>query len=373
MSFFESRKSWVTIDLSAITKNLSLIKKRVNRARVMPVVKSDAYGHGLIEVSRALLKEGIWGLGIYEIEEAALLRENGIDCPIFLLSGLLGDDPRRALELDLTVGVVKQVELYEINEASKAIGKISKVHLKVDTGMSRFGLDPRELLKIVSEREKFKSIEIEGIYSHLSSSDDPNDTENLSQIVLFEEILKEIKGLGLSPQYIHLANSGGIFNFTQSIFNLVRPGISLYGAYSRKGKLLPEKGLLPALRFWSKVVEVKEIGPGRGLSYGHSFITKGSMRIAIIPVGYDNGYPRALSNRAHVVINGKRCPIVGTICMKTMLVDVTELKKCQPGDDVLLIGSPEEGITVTELSKAASTISYELLCLIGKLNRRNFI
>ena len=373
MSFFESRKSWVTIDLSAIRKNLSLIKKRVNRARVMPVVKSDAYGHGLIEVSRALVREGIWGLGIYEIEEAALLRENGIGCPIFLLSGLLGDDPRRALELDLTVGVVKESEIYEINEASASLGRVSRVHLKVDTGMSRFGLEPQELLGIVSGRKRFKNIEIEGIYSHLSSSDDPKDEENTSQIALFKDILKEIRGLGLSPKYVHLANSGGIFNFKESIFNLVRPGISLYGAYSQKGNALPERGLLPALKYWSKVVEVKEIGPGKGLSYGHSFITKGNMRVAIIPVGYDNGYLRALSNRAHVVINGKRCPIVGTICMKTMLVDVTELKKCQPGDDVLLIGRAEEGITVTELSRAASTISYELLCLIGKLNRRNFI
>ncbi len=373
MSFFESRKSWVTIDLSAIRKNLSLIKKRVNGASIMPVIKSDAYGHGLIEVSNVLLKEGIWGLGIYEIEEAALLREKGIDCPIFLLSGLLGDDPRRALELDLTVGVVKESEIYEINEASRAMKRISKVHLKVDTGMSRFGLTPKALLRIILEREKFKNIEIEGIYSHLSSSDDLADPENMSQIALFKDILREVKGAGVTPKYVHLANSGGIFNFRESLFNLVRPGISLYGAYSQKGDNLPEKGLLPALRFWSRVVEVKEFGPGRGLSYGHSFITRKRMRIALIPVGYDNGYPRALSNRAHVVINGKKCPIVGTICMKTMLVDVTELKKCQPGDDVLLIGRAEEGITVTELSKAASTISYELLCLIGKLNRRYFI
>ncbi len=373
MSFFESRKSRVTIDLSAIKENLSLVRRKANKASIMPVVKSDAYGHGLVEVSSLLVKEGIWGLGIYEVGEAALLRKKGIDCPIFLLSGLLGDDPRQTLELDLTVGVVRPTELKEINAASKAMGKISKVHLKVDTGMSRFGLEPRELLMIASERERFKNIEIEGIYSHLSSSDDPNDTENLSQIILFEDILREIKGLGLSPPYIHLANSGGIFNFRESIFNLVRPGISLYGAYSPKGEPLPPRGLLPAMRFWSKVVEVRETGPGRGLSYGHSFVTDRNMRIAIIPVGYDNGYPRALSNRAHVVINGKRCPIVGTICMKTMLVDVTELKKCQPGDDVLLIGRAEEGITITELSKAASTISYELLCLMGKLNRRDFI
>ena len=373
MAFFESENSLVEIDLSAISYNLRKLYliTHPKGCKLMPIVKSDAYGHGLLEVTKELLKHDIWGLGIYELEEAAILRQAGIGEQIFLLSGLLNGDAKRAIELDLTIGIVAKRELCELNLAAKALSKRVNVHLKVDTGMGRFGLLPNDIFDVITSRSKWPYLNIEGLYSHFSCADDEKSPQNIKQLRLFKTILRDLKGHGFIPRFIHMANSAAIFNFKESLFNLARPGIAIYGAYKRDnlGDILR-----PALSFSSKVVDIKELSKGSGISYGHTTYLKRDSKVALVPVGYDNGFLRALSNRADVLIKGKRCKVLGAICMKTIIVDVTHVSDVEIGERVTLIGE-ERGneMSVVELADRAGTISYELLCLIGKLNRRRFV
>ncbi len=373
MTFFESENSLVKINLSAISHNLKLLSSitEPKGSKLMPIVKSDAYGHGILEVTKELLKNDIWGIGIYELEEATILRQSGIKAKVFLLSGLLDGNAKRAIELDLTIGIVTKRELHELNEAGRALSKKVDVHLKVDTGMGRFGLLPNEFFEIVKSRDKWTHLNIIGVYSHFSSSDQKDSPQNIKQLNLFKEILKNAREMGFYPEFIHMANSAAIFNMQESLFNLARPGIAIYGAYESSDI---NKRLKPALSFSSKIVDIKELPKGAGISYGHTFLLKRKSKLALIPVGYDNGFLRCLSNKADVLIKGKRCRIVGNICMKTLIVDITDVNNVEIGEEVIFIGqSLGKEITAVELAKKANTISYELLCLIGKLNKRRFI
>ncbi len=370
MSFIPSDKAVIKIDLSALRHNFSVLHSLMARGggMLMPVIKSDAYGHGMKEIACALRDLPLWGFGIYECSEARVLRTAGLKNRLFLLSGLLGDDPGDILELSVTPGIVKRSELDRLDRAADANGAQITVHLKADTGMGRFGMEPAEIVEIASGRHRWPRLHFEGLYTHMSSADEPHDPANRRQIERFFLLLQSVREKGWRPRFVHMANSAALLNFADARFNLARPGIALYGGDCFRQSACDFR---PVMSFVSRIDQVRRFLPGMGLSYGHTFTCRRKSVIGVVPVGYDNGYPRSLSNRADVLVRGKRCPVVGNICMKALLVDVTEAGSISPGQEVVLMGrSGLDRVDVCELAQKAGTISYELLCLLGKLNKR---
>ncbi len=365
----------VHIDLGALVENLAALKALLAKPDVgiMAVIKSDAYGHGLIQVAKALWKHGIWGFGISEIEEAIALRQAGIKSPILLLSGLCQGTEEQVLGLDLITGVPDLGTLEGLERAASKRGVMAKVHLKIDTGMGRLGLTIEELIQIVRDRSHWPHLRFTGLYSHLSAADDPGDPFNQDQIQRFEKAIVKIKALGWHPPEIHLANSAGLIHFKNAHHHLTRPGIALYGAYPGDQARLKLR-LRPVMSFKSQVISIRSVPKGFPISYGHTYYTKRPSKIAVVPVGYDDGYPRSLSNKAWALVRGIRCPVIGSICMKALMLDVTKAEGVRQGDEVVFLGRQgQDTITIEELAMWAGTISYELLCLLGTRNQRHFI
>jgi len=365
----------VEIDLEALVHNLRVLTSRLASASVglLAVVKSDAYGHGLLEVSRTLVSAGVWGLGISEIEEAREIRRAGIASPVVLLSGLYPGGEKEVFDLDLIPGVTDRRTLETLESEGARRGSIRKIHVKLDSGMGRLGLGQEEFLDCVARRDSWPHLEFDGLFSHLSSADEPRDPLNEIQIHRCEAVIGEIRRLGWAPRVVHVANSAGLLHFPASHFDLVRPGIALYGAYpGEESRNLVS--LRPVMRFRSKVIAVRCLPCGCPVGYGHAYSTVRDSRIAVIPVGYDDGYLRSLSNRARVLIRGRRCPVVGRICMKALMADVSDLSDVQPGEEVVLLGRQgEETITVEDLARWGDTVNYEVLCLLGSRNERRFL
>ncbi|OCC15446.1 Alanine racemase [Dissulfuribacter thermophilus] len=367
----------VIIDLDAICHNFSVIKRALPgpAQKIIAIVKSDAYGHGMVEVSRVLEgKEGLWGFGVSEVGEASILRECGIKSPILLISGITEGLEQQAFDLDLSIGITTKEEILRLSDVGKKLGRQIQCHLKIDTGMTRFGLSQEDALWIIKKQFALEGIKLEGLYSHLACADEPCEPLNLEQINRVQEFLKMATGLGWTPSITHLLNSAGIFHFKQAAFDAVRTGIALYGAIPFNGHdINKEFGLKPALSFKSRIHSLRDVPKGCRVGYGGTWTASRPSKLATIPVGYDNGYLRSLSNRAQVLVGGKRVPVVGRISMRSTVIDVTECGECRVGDEVVLIGKQgDEEITCEELARFADTITYELLCLIGTRNIRVF-
>ena len=339
----------------------------------MPVVKSDAYGHGLAETGRILEQEQrVWGFGIATADEARILREAGIKKRLFLLAGCFPHEKPALKELDLTVGAVSIEMLDELQGFARRHGIRQKVHLKVDTGMGRYGVLPEEAVAIASGLRRWPDIILEGLYTHMPAADRPSDPFNVAQIEQFARLVGRVRSAGWKPRYIHMANSAAVMNFPSSHFNLVRPGIAIYGS-------LPENSgqhartLKDVMSFESAIQTVRCLKAGTPVGYGRAARLENNSLVAVVPTGYDDGYLRSLSSRGIVMVRGKRCPVLGRICMRAMMVDVSAVDRPAPGDRVLLFGSAGgHALPVDEIARLADTISYELLCLAGTRNRRIF-
>jgi alanine racemase len=364
----------IEIDLMAVRHNFNVLNGLLKStgARIMAVVKSDAYGHGLIEVSQVLESAGVWGFGISEVEEAVSLRQGGITAPILFMSGLPPEAEKEVMALDLIPGVTDVSSLDTLERVAAVRDEICIVHLKVDTGMGRLGFSPDELYKVVKDPDRWPHLVLEGLYSHLSSADDPLDPFNTVQLDTFASVLDKVKGIGWRPLTVHLANSAGLIHFPSAHYDLVRPGLAIYGSYPG---LQSQKGieLRPVMSFRSEIIAVRNLSEGSPVSYGHCFYTTRPSRIAVVPIGYDDGYLRSMSNRSVVLIRGRCCPVVGHICMKAFMVDVSMLDGVTRGEEVVLLGRQgDRVITVEDLAQWSGTISYELLCLLGTRNKRFF-
>ena len=364
----------IEIDLTAVSHNFTVLKGLLKNtgARIMAVIKSDAYGHGLLEVSQVLESAGVWGFGVSEVEEAISLRAGRITAPILFLSGLPPGAEKEVMALDLIPGVTDVSSLDTLERVASMRDETCRVHLKVDTGMGRLGFSPDELYEVVKELNQWPHLCFEGLYSHLSSADDPLDPFNTVQLNTFASVLEQVRGMGWNPPTVHLANSAGLIHFPSAHYDLVRPGLAIYGSYPG---LQSQKRieLRPVMSFRSEIVAIRNLAEGSPVSYGHSFYTKRPSRIAVVPVGYDDGYLRSMSNRSSVLIRGRRCPVVGSICMKAFMVDVSMLDGVTPGEEAVLLGRQgDEIITVEDLAQWGGTISYELLCLLGSRNKRFF-
>ncbi len=370
----DNNPNLVKIHLNYAIANLRLLSGMLNHeTAIMPVVKSDGYGHGLVEISKKLAGEnGVWGFGISTLQEAYLLRRAGISSRLFLLSGCFPGDETDAARLETVTGVISMEMLDRLQKTAEHLGRKIPVHLKVDTGMVRYGLSPEELMEIVHARSKWRNILFQGIYTHMPVADERQNAFNTHQINRFSHLLNLVRKAGWDPEYVHMANSAALINFPQSHFNLVRPGIAIYGSVPW-GTAGNNPGLQNVMSYSSRISSLRRVTGGTRIGYGHAVRVQKNSVVAVVPAGYDDGYMRSLSNSGKVLVKGVRCNILGRICMKAFMVDVTDVPYPEVGERVVMLGhSGNDAITVDELASWAGTISYELMCLAGRRNRRIF-
>lgn len=372
-----SEKSWnrVTIDPEALHANYRLFQDQVGRGvRVMAMVKADAYGHGMVAAARIFAQSGCDAFGVAEIQEGVDLRSCGVRGDIFVLLGCRPHDCSLFFQYDLTPVVFDFASIERISQTAVTLHKEISVHLKIDCGMGRLGLIAEEATPLIQLVESLPGVHLGGVMAHFPLSDDPKSTTSKELENRFSELCQR---LSLETNILHIANSGAVFNLPDSYYNMVRPGIGLYGYYPDGGSGqvdLGEDRLQPAMTFTTKVLQVKNVPANYGISYGHTYITKQPSTLAVLPVGYADGYLRALSNRAEVLIHGCRVPIRGRVCMNMCMVDVSKLHGVQPGDEVVLLGSQgDASISADEIGRWANTISYEVLCLFGNNNEREYL
>ena len=364
------RPTWAEVNLNNLAHNFNQIKKLLApKTKIMVCVKADAYGHGLIPVSEKLVSCGVDYLGVASIDEGIRLREAGISIPILILGLMLKKDIQPVFKYKLTTTVCDAGLAYALNNKAKVIGEPANVHIKVDTGMGRIGVLHRDAQGLVNKIHKLKFINIEGIFTHFAFAD-MNKDFTVYQIDLFNRLIQKLNKAGIYIPLIHAANSMGVIGYKNSHFNMVRPGLVIYGLYPKKDlKII----LRPVLSLKTKVLFIKRLPKGYGISYGHDYITKKTTTIATLPIGYGDGYPRNLSNRAPVLIGGRRLKINGRICMDQAMVDVGDFK-VKVGDEAVLIGSQAKNkITAEELANLAHTISYEIVCGLGSRVPRVYV
>ncbi len=361
-----SRPTWTEIDLDAIAHNYRAIKNRLTKGTdVLAVVKANAYGYGMVEVARRFAKEKVPYLGVASVDEAILLRKAGIKLPILILSSILPKEVKEALEYDLTLTVCDGDLPPAIDKAAHKLNKRALVHVKVDTGMGRLGIWHDEADRLIEEVLAFKNIILEGIFTHFSSADEEEAHYTVRQIDNFKRLIADIELKGAEIRYVHAANSAGAVLYKDSHFNMVRPGLMLYGLYPNEAITRIVK-LKPALSLKTRIIFLKRTPAGRNISYGRTYTTKKETIIATLPIGYADGLNRRLSNKGEVIIKGKRAPIVGRICMDHTMIDVGDVDGVKVGDEVVLIGTQgSQTITVEEIARLLDTIPYEVVCWIS--------
>lgn len=363
------------IDLTALRDNFRNIVALVGpRVKVLAVVKADAYGHGLVEVAACLARAGATIFGVANVAEGRRLREGGITGELLVLLGGRTGSVAELLKYDLTPVVYDLEYLRELAGAAAAAGRTISVHLKIDTGMRRLGIRPEELPEFMELLGSLASLRLAGILSHFPQSDSADLAPTSAQNRRFSEIVAAL-GVGGEGPVLHIANSAAFLREPRSRHDLVRPGITLYGCYPAGDPGVRERlSLRPVMSFKSRVLQVKEVEAGAGVSYGHLFKTVRPTRLAVLPVGYADGYLRRLTGRAQVLIGGRRVPVVGRICMNLCMADITGMNEVRPGDEVVLLGRQGvEEITADELAGWQETISYEVFCLFGASNQRVYL
>ncbi|HDZ02316.1 MAG TPA: alanine racemase [Nitrospirae bacterium] len=360
----ELQKAFAEINLSALSHNLKVVREKTGNKHILAVVKADAYGHGAVEISKHLIQKGISKLGVAFTKEAIELRESGITTPILIFFDRDNIDACFNYNLTPTVFDFNTAGNFSA-EACRRKLKIA-IHIKVDTGMGRTGFDIRKARTEIPKIAALKNIEPEGLMSHFSEADLQDKDFANQQIKAFLSLVKDLKQKKIHFKYLHMANSAAVLSMTEAHFNMVRPGIMLYG-YG-----YPEvKGLKPLLSLKSKIIYLKKVPPGTPISYGRTFITERKSTIATLPVGYADGYSRKLSNCGEVLINGKRAPVAGRVCMDTIMVDVTDIPDVSYKSDVILIGKQgKESITAGDIADKTGTIPYEVLTSVGQRIKR---
>ena len=355
------RPTWVEVDLSAIACNVRRLCEIIGpQVGLLAVLKADGYGHGAVKVARTALNNGACMAGVACVSEGIALRRAGITAPILVLGCTPAWQAHEAILNDITVTIFAADVARAFSKAAQELNRRARAHIKVDTGMGRLGLLPDEVVGFLREIEALPSLEIEGIFTHFSVADsDPDYTR--WQLARFSEVLDEIRRSGFTLRYTHAANSAALLTLPEARFNLVRAGIALYGLAPSPQVPLPD-GFRPALAFKTQVAQVKRLPPGSYVSYGNTYQTQGYERIAVIPVGYADGFRRAPRHWGEVLVKGQRAPIVGRVCMDHAMINVTHIPHVRQGDEVVLIGQQgEEEITVDEVAQRLGTISYEVV------------
>lgn len=358
------RPTHILVDLDKLTQNYRAIQHKVGETTVMPILKANAYGHGLVRVGQHMQEIGAKILGVAYLEEGILLREAGVTAPILVLGGILGSQTPLFLQHDLTLTVSSHQKLEQVESAAASMGLKARVHLKIDTGMERIGVHYYSADSLLESSVKCKHVKIEGIFSHFANSDSTDLSSAKMQLERFLEVLDFYEKHSLPTPQRHMANSGAILQLPDSWLDVVRPGILLYGVYPSAGVERSIK-VEPAIRWSSRVVYFKVVRPGHPVSYGSTWQSDHNVRVVTVPVGYGDGYFRSMGGKAQVLIHGKRYPVVGTICMDQFMVNI-EQDSAFNEDEVILVGeNGEEKISVEELAEWAGTIPYEVLTNIN--------
>ncbi|NJD37394.1 MAG: alanine racemase [Geobacter sp.] len=368
---FDSRPTFAEIDLEALRANVGVIRRSVpSRAAVLAVVKADAYGHGFLEISRELERQGVDAFGVAFLAEAIQLRKSGIDKPILLLGGIYPGQERKCVGFGISSAVFSLDQLKAFDLAAGKLYRKALVHLKVDTGMGRLGIPYDQVPALLDALKLLPNIYLEGVLSHFASADELDESGQYftrQQAERFSWAVEQVRKAGFAPRYIHIANSAGALLNDYLFCNLVRPGIALYGALPSpdfQGRLT----LQPVMRLKSKIAMLKWVEPSTPISYGRRFTAEQRTLIASVPVGYADGYPRALTNKGQALVRGQRARVSGTVCMDWLMLDVTHIPGVTVGDEVTLMGEDRQGnrVFAEELAEWAGTIPYELFCGISK-------
>jgi alanine racemase len=361
------RPTEARIDLGALAHNTRSLREVIGpEVGIIAVVKADAYGHGAVPVARMLEGLGVKGFGVATVEEGVELRQAGIRAAVLVMGAAFGREHGEVIQHELTpmVGVDEDVERFA--RAARKAGRLRfGIHVKVDTGMTRLGVTHHRFESFLRHCARHPTVRVDGLATHFASAEleDPAPTEQ--QLRRFIGCLDQARAMGADPQVIHAANSAAAIRFPRTRFDLVRPGLVLYGAHP--GPAVPELDLRPVISLQTRINALRRVPAGTGVSYGATHVTTRETLVATLPVGYADGYPRTLSNRAQVLVRGRRAPLVGTVCMDLCMVDVTDVPGVQVGDRVLLLGGDgEEIIRPRDLAGWAGTIPYEVLCGISR-------
>ncbi len=368
---YDSRPTFAEIDLTALRHNFQVIRSSVPLStEILAVVKADAYGHGFMDISRELETLGVNAFGVAFLAEGIQLRKSGIDKPILLLGGVYPGQERKCIGFNLSTVVFNLEQAQALNQAAGKLFRKAQVHLKIDTGMGRLGIPYTDVPAFLQELKQLPHIALEGLISHFASADELDESGirfTVLQTERFERVLAETRAAGFAPRYIHIANSAGALLKDIPGCNLVRPGITLYGALPSPG-FRGRLDLQPVMSLKSRIAMLKWVEAGTTISYARRFTAADRTLIASVPVGYADGYPRALTNKAEVLVRGQRARVTGTVCMDWIMLDVTQIAGVTVGDEVILMGTDGAGnsILAEELAAAAGTIPYEIFCGISK-------
>lgn len=370
------RPAWAEVDLSAIASNMKQLRRAAAPgARIMGVVKANAYGHGAVPVSNAVLRNGADYLGVAILDEARELRQAGITAPILILGYTPCEQAEEAVNLDITQTVYSWEGAHAISQAAVKLKKQAKIHIKVDTGMGRLGFpaDESSVAEII-KAAALPGIAVEGIMTHFSVADTADKEYTYHQYALFSEVISQLRKRGFPDVIKHAANSAALIDLPGVHLDMVRAGISVYGLYPSQEVQKGNLDLKPALSLKARVAYVKTVPADTSISYGRTFVTKGETRIATIPVGYADGYSRLLSNKAHALAHGARVPVIGIVCMDQLIIDISEVPEVRVGDTVTLIGREgEQSVTADELADLIGTINYEIVCMISSRIPRLYV
>lgn len=369
------RPVWAEINLDTIATNIKNIKKLVGDKELIAIVKADCYGHGAVDVVPTLLDNGASRLAVAMLTEAIELRENNINAPIVILGYTplyLGEE---LINYDIEQTVYDLDYAKELSKIALSFNKKAKIHIAIDTGMGRIGFLPGDdTVKIINEVYNLEGLEVIGIYSHFSTSDEKDKTYANEQLFKFKKVMGDLKAIGIEIPLKHISNSGAIIDMPETYLNGVRPGIILYGYYPSNEVSKDTLSVKPALTLKAKIAHVKELHKDMYISYGKTFKTNKKTIVATLPIGYGDGYPRALSENAKVIVNGKFASILGRICMDQCMIDVTDIENVKTGDEVIILGGEGDlKFNADDMAEALGTINYEILCRIKSRIPRVYI
>lgn len=365
------------IDLDAVEYNIEMMRRNVREeVKMLGVVKTDGYGHGAVQIAKMLSpKDYMWGFAVATLDEALVLRRAGIEKPLLVLGCIFPDQREDMIKHDIRMTLYTEEMAREVSELAVKMGKQAYIHIKLDTGMSRLGfMMEEETVEIIERISRMPNLALEGMYTHFAKADEIDKSFTEMQIKNYVWMKETLEQRGVTFQYYHCSNSAGIIDVPEANMDLVRAGISTYGLYPSEEVHKDNVPLKPAMELISHVAHVKWVEAGTPVSYGGTYITDRKTKIATIPVGYGDGYPRSLSNKGYVLIHGKKAPILGRVCMDQFMVDATEIDDVKYADKVTLVGNDgDEKLPVEVLSGLSGRFNYEFVCDLGKRIPREFI
>ncbi len=369
VSLKDFRPVWTEINLDNLAHNIREVRRLVGeKVIITSVIKADAYGHGAAAITKTLLDNGSDRFAVATLSEAIELRKSGVNSHILILGYTPKYQSRFVVENDITQTIYNVEDAIAISEVAKYLGKTAKIHLKIDTGMGRLGFLPEEAsINKIIEIFKLTNIYVEGIFSHFARADEANKESTIKQFNKFNWILKELKKNGIEIPIKHIANSAAIIDMPEYHLDMVRAGIMLYGLYP-SNFVNKEKVLLkPVMTLKADISNVKVVKSGEGISYGHSYITNKTTKIATLPIGYADGFTRLLNNKVEVNIKGKKVPIIGNICMDQCMADITDIEDVKIGDEAVIFGDGAMNEpSADDIARTLGTINYEIVCMVSK-------